>query len=88
MIYAPTRHGRAAMFREAREKAMAAGDAGMVRAMDVELGILGFETTEEPQDLEQAVPRKPGRKPKPRCEHNIIVPRCPECFPEEQWPAA
>jgi hypothetical protein len=71
------------MFREALANARARGDVGMVRAMKVELAMLG-ETT-EPEPLETAVPVKPrrGRRPLPRCEHGMILMRCPDCSPEE-----
>lgn len=81
-IYAPTKQGKIAMFREARAKALSAGDQGMVRAMNVELATLGvFETTEAVDTLERTVPAKPrrGRKPMPRCEHDMIAARCPDC---------
>ncbi len=72
------------MFRENRARALACGDMMMARAMGIELATLGvMETTRDETVLEQAVPRRPGRKPKPRCEHDVIIPRCPECFPEE-----
>ncbi len=75
------------MFRENRARAVACGDLMMVRAMNIELATLGdFETTQA-DELEQAIPKRPGRKPKPRCEHDIIIPRCADCYPEEQWPA-
>jgi len=75
------------MFREMRAKARAVGDAGVVRMTDVELGRLGpLETIEAVTDMETAVPEKPkrGRKPKPRCEHAMILDRCPDCSPEQQ----
>jgi hypothetical protein len=80
-VFAPTRDGKAQMFRQALADARAQGDAGMVRAMRVELATLGvFETTQADQ-LEQVVPEKPrrGRRPKPRCEHGMIADRCLEC---------
>jgi hypothetical protein len=76
--------GRAAKiadFRRMRAQARSAGDAGIARAMDLELAHLGeFETTQAPA-LETATPAKPrrGRKPLPRCEHNLIASRCPDC---------
>ena len=75
------------MFKEQRARAQACGDQMMVRAMNIELATLGvFETTLAEDGLERAVPEKPrrGRKPLPRCEHDMIIPRCPECYPEEQ----
>ncbi len=83
-IYAPTKQGRIAMFRETRAKALARGDMMMARAMGIELATLGVMETTEAPELERAVPGKPGRKPMPRCEHDVIIPRCPECYPEEQ----
>lgn len=85
-IYAPTRAGKAAMFKAARIKALANGDLNMVRNLDCELAACGiFETTLPAEEMEQAVPEKPrrGRKPLPRCEHGMILLRCPECSPEE-----
>jgi hypothetical protein len=73
------------MFRDARAKARARGDANMVRCMDVELSKLGYsepmETTQAPE-METVVPEKPrrGRKPYPRCEHGMIAERCPDCL--------
>ena len=83
-IYAPTRQGKIAMFREARANALARGDMSMVRNLNIELAACGVvETTQDTTILERAVPAKPGRKPMPRCEHGTIIPRCPECYPEE-----
>ncbi len=85
-IYAPSKQGRIAMFREALQAARARGDASMVRAMRVELASLGDLETTQAERLEEVVPEKPrrGRHPMPRCEHDVIVPRCPECYPEDQ----
>ena len=75
-------------FRQARANALARRDWSMVNTMDVELARLGFqepmETTEAPV-MEMAVPApsRRGRRPLPRCEHNMIVGRCPDCDPEE-----
>lgn len=83
-IYAPTRDGKIQMFREALAAARARGDAGMVRNCKVELAACGvFETAMDEPALEYAVPPKPrGRRPKPRCEHNMIADRCPDCNEE------
>lgn len=90
-LLAPTKQNRIQMFREARANARARGDLNMVHAMNVELATLGvfeenratlsYETTQEPGLEEKAVPEKPrrGRKPLPRCEHEMIAARCPEC---------
>lgn len=48
----------------------------------VELQRLGaMETTEDTTALETVTPEKPrrGRRPKPRCEHDMILDRCPDC---------
>lgn len=84
-VYPPTRSGKIAMFREQRAKAANVGDRGMVHCMDVELDRLGaFETTQDATVLETVVPEKPrrGRRPMPRCEHDMIAERCPDCNPE------
>jgi hypothetical protein len=84
-VYEATKQGHIQMFREAFAHARARGDAGMIRAMNVELATLGvFETAQGPE-LELAVPEKPrrGRRPLPRCEHDMILARCPTCSPEE-----
>lgn len=86
-VYAPSRDGKVAMWREMRSRARAVGDAGVVRMTNVELGRLGaLETTEAVNDVETAVPERPkrGRRPKPRCEHDMILDRCPDCSPEQQ----
>lgn len=86
-VYEATRAGKTAMFREARAQARARGDMGMVRAMDVELARCGEppETAVDEPMLERAIEAKPkrGRRPLPRCEHNMILSRCPTCSPEE-----
>jgi hypothetical protein len=84
MIREATTDGRIAEFKEALEAARARGDAGMERAMKVELATLGVFETVTPEPLEMAVPAKPGRRRMPRCEHDTIIPRCPLCYPEEQ----
>ena len=80
-VYEATREGQIRMFRDALANARARGDAGMVRAMNIELATYGvFETAVE-EPLEMAVPEKPrrGRRPMPRCEHDMILARCPDC---------
>ena len=69
------------MFTETRERAVRAGDGGMVRTMNVELARLGALETTQAAAMEHAVPEKPrrGRRPKPRCEHGAIADRCAEC---------
>lgn len=81
-IHPPTRDGKIALWQETRARARAHGDAGMVRMTDMELRRLGaLETTQDTTVLEMTVPEKPrrGRRPKPRCEHDMIADRCPEC---------
>lgn len=62
----------------------------MVRAMDLELSRLGdgLETTQAARDLEYAVPEpaRRGRRPLPRCEHNLVADRCHLCNPENKLP--
>lgn len=85
-IYAPTRQGRIAMWREARAAALERGDMGMVRGANAELASLGvLETTQPADEMERVVPDKPrrGRRPLPRCEHDMIAARCPTCNEEE-----
>ena len=84
-VFAASKQGAIQMFKEALASARARGDAGMVRAMSVELATLGVFETTEAGELERAVPEKPrrGRKPMPRCEHDMILARCPDCSPEE-----
>jgi hypothetical protein len=80
-----SRAERVAMWREQRDSARARGDTGIARCAERELDRLGvIETTQDATELEHAVPEKPrrGRRPKPRCEHDIIAERCPDCNPE------
>lgn len=77
------------MWRESRTKARSVGDHSMVRMCNMELGRLGSleetpETTQDTTVLETVTPAAPrrGRKPKPRCEHNMIADRCVECNPD------
>lgn len=83
-----THASRVANWRDMRAKARSVGDFSMVHTAGVELQRLGIgplETTQGPE-TEQAVPGRPkrGRKPKPRCEHEMILERCPTCSPEDQ----
>jgi hypothetical protein len=84
-----THAARVANWRDMRAKARSVGDFSMVHTAGVELQRLGvgepLETTQGPE-MEQAVPEKAkrGRKPKPRCEHDMILERCPDCSPEDQ----
>ena len=84
-VYAATREGKIQMFRDARVRALACGDYSMARAMKIELANCGdFETVVDEPEMERAVPEKPkrGRRPKPRCEHDMILDRCPDCRDE------
>jgi hypothetical protein len=71
-------------FMDLRASAIANGDRKLARTMDVEIARLGYhpkmETTQAVV-MEQAVPEKPrrGRPPRPRCEHDMLLERCPEC---------
>lgn len=81
-VYDATRAGKTRMFREALARARAMGDTGMVRCCQAELTALGaFETTQDATALETPTPAAPrrGRRPKPRCEHNMIADRCETC---------
>jgi hypothetical protein len=73
------------MLRGVRDQAHAIGDRSLEAAMTADLERMGirdasveFETA-VPEPLELAVPRKGGRPKLPRCEHDMIVGRCPEC---------
>lgn len=71
------------MFMDARAAAVDRGDERLRRTMDVEIARLGYrvpETTQAPV-MEQAIPEKSrrGRPPRPRCEHDMLLDRCPEC---------
>jgi hypothetical protein len=64
--------GAIAEARDLRQRAQAAGDCGMVRAMDAELENLGANAAEPaptqtatPAPLTTAVPPKPGPRPRP-----------------------
>ena len=86
-VYPPTREGKIAMFTERRNQARAMGDWTLVHNCDVELATLGvFETVDTaPSTMERAVPAKArrGRPRLPRCEHGLVLARCPDCSPEE-----
>ena len=88
------RSQKLALFLDTREDAIARGDYSVVACMNAELDRLGWnertgplerhETVLEaavPPPMEQAVPAKPkrGRPPSPRCEHDMLVDRCPTC---------
>lgn len=68
-----------------RQYARACGDKSLERACNADLARHGYrdelETTEAETLPEQVVPDKPkrGRPPRPRCEHDMIVDRCPDC---------
>jgi len=73
-------------FLEIRENARRMGDSGLQRAMDQEMRRMGYaapETTQAPV-MEMAIPEKPrrGRPPKARCEHDMLLERCPDCAEE------
>lgn len=82
-LVANTHAARVANWRDMRAKARSVGDNSMVHTADVELQRLGvgpLETTQAPE-METVVPPKPkrGRRPLPRCEHEMIAARCPTC---------
>jgi hypothetical protein len=72
------------MFLQERADARARQDAGVERCMNVELARMGYqeplETTAQ-QPMQTTLQEKPrrGRPPKPRCEHDMLVGRCPDC---------
>jgi hypothetical protein len=75
---------------EMRKYARKCGDVSLERACDADLARYGYRDAPETttlQDLpERAVPeapRKRGRPPRPRCEHNQIAERCAECAEQE-----
>lgn len=72
-------------FLEIRENARRMGDSGLQKAMDQEMRRMGYtpETTQAPV-MEMAIPEKPrrGRPPKARCEHDMLIERCPDCSEE------
>ncbi|HTG20904.1 MAG TPA: hypothetical protein VK681_12740 [Reyranella sp.] len=52
--------------------------------MNVELDRMGYRETVIPEPMETTMAPNPkkGRPPKPRCEHNMIADRCPDCNDE------
>lgn len=68
------------------------GDVNLERACNADLVRYGYtenamETTALADAPERAVPEAPkkrGRPPRPRCEHNQIVGRCAACEEGEQ----
>ena len=89
----PAIHPRAASFLHAREKAARRGDANMVRAMNIELGRMGYvdphlaevvpvAATAVLDPLIDPKPKRAGRPKLPRCEHDAIAARCPICLGE------
>lgn len=90
------RQGKLELFLSTREDALARGDRSVVTTMNAELDRLGWrepanlldrhetvlETTQAVMP-EAAVPKKArGRPPRPRCEHDMLVERCPDCSEE------
>jgi hypothetical protein len=84
-------HPRIAMFLQARDRAYARRDAGIVRAMNNELRRLGIRddaTLAHPNGPPKpqpegavAVAEKP-RQARQKCEHGNVADRCTECNPE------
>lgn len=81
------------MFLRERAKARARGDRGVERCMNVELNRMGYQepppvetTTAPPMETTMVPGPKKGRPPKPRCEHDMILSRCPDCS-EDGLPA-
>jgi hypothetical protein len=87
---------RVHMFLVERDRALARGDHGVVRATTADLRRLGvpdWATVADPTGKNarrangaaskpQEARKKPGPKPKPRCEHGVIAERCAECNEE------
>lgn len=86
------------MFLSAREDALRNGDRNLVRSLNADLARLGHVDAPVAEVRETAVapvletPEAPaapprnrgGRRPLPRCEHNKIVGRCPQCPTESE----
>ena len=77
---------RIEMFLLERDRARARGDNGVDRSLTADLRKLGVSDTATlanpsgiPFASVEAVSRGPGRPKKPRCEHDQIADRCPEC---------
>jgi len=72
------------MFLQERAKARSRGDRSVERCMNVELDRMGYRETVIPEPMETTMAPNPkkGRPPKPRCEHNMIADRCPDCNDE------
>lgn len=87
-------HPKIRMFLATRDDAYRRNDPGIVRSMNAELRRLGIPdeaTLQNPNGRrslgrrirEETAPAKsPGRPKLPRCEHENIADRCPECNPE------
>lgn len=92
-------NNKLALFLETREDAFHRQDWSVVMAMNAELQRVGYkdpesvldrhemapETMQATEVLERAVPERPkrGRPPRPRCEHGMLVERCPTCNEDE-----
>ena len=84
-------HQNVVMFLRARDRARAVNDPGLVRALTADLRRLGVSDAAtladpegHPRNGTEPVPKGKGGRPKlPRCEHDMIASRCPECSPEE-----
>jgi hypothetical protein len=72
-----------------RERARSLSDVGYLRACTADLRRYGhreaLETTQAAALPERAVPEPPrrGRRPLPRCEHDLIIGRCDACENKE-----
>lgn len=86
-------HPKVQMFLTERDRAYARRDTGVIRSMNAELRRLGVSDTATVANptgkrvrvrmTSEAVPVvKAGRPKLPRCEHENIADRCPECNPE------
>lgn len=80
---------RVEMFLLERDRARARGDNGVDRSLTADLRKLGVSDTATlanpsgiPFASVEVVSRGPGRPKKPRCEHDAIADRCPDCNPE------
>lgn len=71
-------NSKVAYYVQLRDNALAKGDIGIVRAVNADLVRWG-ESKQVRWSIEETAPKKRGRPPKPRCEHNKIPGRCLDC---------
>ena len=81
-----------AMFLDARDRARARGDLGIMRATTADLRRLGVQDGETSATWAQRLapkqpeikrtPAPPAKVKRAHCEHGSIADHCPECNPE------